>query len=51
MLFFWYCFDDYVATLTANPALGHVPWWAVLVANILLCVVASPFRTQITYKG
>jgi hypothetical protein len=36
MLFFWYCFDDYIASLAGNPAIGHVPWWVVLVLHLFL---------------
>lgn len=36
MFFFWYCFDDYVAALVGNPALGVVPWWAILCLHLVL---------------
>jgi predicted ABC-type sugar transport system permease subunit len=36
MLFFWYCFDDYVAQLVGNPSLGNVPWWVILVLSLVL---------------
>jgi hypothetical protein len=36
MFFFWYCFDEHLATIFSNAALGHIPWWMVLVAHLVL---------------
>ena len=36
MFFFWYCFDDWIASITHTPWVGHVPWWVVLVLHLVL---------------
>jgi hypothetical protein len=45
MLFFWYCVDDYLAAVTHNAALGHVPWWVVLVAHVPFMLLAPGRRS------
>jgi hypothetical protein len=41
MFYFWYCFDDWLAGVTATPWVGDVPWWVPLVVSLML----SPFMT------
>lgn len=36
MIWFWYCFDDYMAQVMNNPDLGTVPWWVVLCISLVL---------------
>jgi hypothetical protein len=41
MLFFWYCFDDYLARVCHNPDLGTVPWWVILLLNFVFLPMLS----------
>ena len=36
MLFFWYCFDDALASALGNPGIGAIPWWVILLAHLPL---------------
>jgi len=38
ILFFWYCFDDWLAHATETPWLGQVPPLVVVVASVLVCI-------------
>lgn len=39
MFFFWYCFDDWLATVTQTEWVGTVPWWVVLIAHFIIPVL------------
>lgn len=36
LFLFWYCFDDHLAEILNAPALGHVPWWVILLIGIVI---------------
>ena len=35
-LFFYYCFDDWLASVTETPWLGEIPWWVTLCVALVL---------------
>jgi hypothetical protein len=37
----WYTFDDALASAVANPGVGALPWWVVLLASVTLFAVTS----------
>lgn len=40
MLFFYYCFDDWLAATTGTEWLGAVPWVVVLLAHFVFAPLA-----------
>lgn len=43
MLFFWYCFDEWVAQTSGQPWLGHVPWIVIVLLHFPLALVVGHF--------